>query len=764
MAQSGDFIWLFGENLSETANNNSFYFWDHVVGRDDGIRKYFILRKTPRNVALYESMDQIRRDHVVWRDSLKHLKLYLDADMFFVTLSYRDVRPEQVLGKNLNFRTYSPVVYLQHGTLAIKRMGYTAHSYNNNMFRFIYYNPHIKDVLVDQKQFKDYQLYYGQYHPRYKELVRRTRAREASGNVERQILWFLTWREYLGENRIATDRLIRDIRAVVKNSKLRAHLESSGITLKLCLHPFFDEGKIAVITDHASCELVDVIHPADVDIMDEIVKSEMLITDYSSLGFDFTLLGKPVVLYQPDLESYLCRRELYCSVDELAHHSVTHSASLIDTIVDGPAEVNGFFASRLPSQIDLEYVESGSHIDRMYEYFSAIQRRRISFIGYNFFGVGGTVSATKALAEGLLEKGYAVELLSLKRTGRLIDPPAGLNVKSLYSDRPKRRVERMKRFVFRSKRFFYDIRHDENLKYLIPYAGYGLRRFLRTTRSAVVVSTRESLHAALCAASSPSIKQRAHFFHSSPDVMDQVFPGVVEELRRLPIQRAVFVTEGNRQEIKRHCQYDHYAHYCVIGNALESSRMVARDEITPVEHKNCYRGMYLVRLSDDRINDIANLIGFAEYLRDHSIRDITIDVYGQGDYESRFLDLVYEKGLQEVVIFRGVTRTPSLKLKEYDALVDFSMSHSFGMTYIEGVLNGKMVFCMENPGSREVMEGIPDCFIESHADLVRKMRSLSDTPLEQLQSNYDTLLARYSRAAVADRFLDCLEPDIRMPG
>ena len=25
------FIWLFGENLAETAQNNSFYFWKHVV-------------------------------------------------------------------------------------------------------------------------------------------------------------------------------------------------------------------------------------------------------------------------------------------------------------------------------------------------------------------------------------------------------------------------------------------------------------------------------------------------------------------------------------------------------------------------------------------------------------------------------------------------------------------------------------------------------------------------------------------------------------
>lgn len=37
------FIWLIGENLGETTNNNSFHFWKQIAEYDDNIDKYYIL-------------------------------------------------------------------------------------------------------------------------------------------------------------------------------------------------------------------------------------------------------------------------------------------------------------------------------------------------------------------------------------------------------------------------------------------------------------------------------------------------------------------------------------------------------------------------------------------------------------------------------------------------------------------------------------------------------------------------------------------------
>lgn len=118
----GKFIWLIGENLGNTANNNGFYFWRHTVQIYDDIDKFYILAKTSDNISFYHSLSPELRKWIVWKDSLAHLRLYLKADMLFVTLSFRDVRPEQILWKKYDFKIEAPVVYLQHGTTAIKKL------------------------------------------------------------------------------------------------------------------------------------------------------------------------------------------------------------------------------------------------------------------------------------------------------------------------------------------------------------------------------------------------------------------------------------------------------------------------------------------------------------------------------------------------------------------------------------------------------------------------------------------------------------------
>ena len=43
---------------------------------------------------------------------------------------------------------------------------------------------------------------------------------------------------------------------------------------------------------------IEIVTPQQIDVMDEVAQNSILITDYSSLGFDFTFLGKKVILYR----------------------------------------------------------------------------------------------------------------------------------------------------------------------------------------------------------------------------------------------------------------------------------------------------------------------------------------------------------------------------------------------------------------------------------------------------------------------------------
>lgn len=66
-------------------------------------------------------------------------------------------------------------------------------------------------------------------------------------------------------------------------------------------------------------ESTDIIDATDYDDIQELLLSaDILITDYSSLMFDFSVTGRPVFLYTTDLETY-CEKErkLYFKIDDL---------------------------------------------------------------------------------------------------------------------------------------------------------------------------------------------------------------------------------------------------------------------------------------------------------------------------------------------------------------------------------------------------------------------------------------------------------------
>lgn len=753
------YIWLIGENLGSTHNNNSFYFWREVVNIKDEIDKYLILDDTKENRSFVKELSNEEKKYIVWKNSLKHFKLYFLADMFFVTLSYRDVRPEKYLNKDFNFTTKKPVIYLQHGTIAMKKLGYTHNTYNNNLFRFVYYNKNIKEDLININKMKEYQLYYGEYLPRYKELIRKNELYKNSLNKEKQILWFITWREYFGDN-IPTKVFIRELKYVITNKKLNEYLKKENIKLKVVLHTFFDLKEIEETFDGENSNII-LEYQKNIDVMEEIIKSDLLITDYSSIGFDFSFLKKPVILFQPDLQIYTTKRSLYCSKEELKDNNIEESDELIETIVNKKHEINDFFSKRLPQNIDYNYVKEGKHIKKMYDYFYKLQTNKITFLGYNFFGIGGTVTATMALAEALLEKNYLVELISLKKIKRIGVFPSGLSVNGLYS--PKSKLDKLLSKIIINKSNYGYLNYDPNKELIKPLSVNRLKKLMKNIKSKTVVSTRESLHLELKEATSKNIKNKMYFYHCDAEVFDDIFKGLIKELKKNELEKVVFVTQENKNKFKELYNYEEYAQNLVLGNSIQSNKIIQKEQIDenkkftdelPIKE---YVGIYLLRVNKDRESDINNLIKFGKYLRKNKIENIKINVYGKGNYVKEFIDMIIKERLEKIICYRGYTSDIKGAMKKSDCLLDFSQINSFGMTYIEAILNGKPVFCMKNTGSLEVLKDIPDSYFNSYEELLEKIYNLPNIKIEALRENYDKIYSKYSRDKLGNKFIKFME-------
>lgn len=745
-----NYIWIFGENYGKTANNNSYYLWKKVVGIKDGIEKYLVLENNHENRSKVKMMTEDEKKHILWKDSVKHYEMYREADLLFVTLSYKDVLPEKLYGRKLNLKVDKQLVYLQHGTLGIKKIGYTGHSYRNRMFRFCIYNNSIIDTFKEQNDFKDYQLYYAKYHPRYVELVRQEESQKEKNNI----LWFVTWREYFGNN-TETRIFINYIKKIVNSDKLIQYLKETDTKLRLCVHQFFDESVIKKL-EIKETEYIQVIRQDDTDLITEMAKAKLLITDYSSVGFDFTFLNKPVLLYQPDRNTYLKERETYCTLEELKANSISNTKALIEAIVSGDWRINAFFRERLPKNIDYEYIKAGKHILDIYNYFAEIQRNKVTFIGYDFYRIGGTVNATMALAEGLLEEGYMVSLISLLKHRESQELPYGLNINYLFHSNTKSKYNKLKYWIAKNKEYGY-LKYDGNKKQLHPYVANQLDNLMKTVKTSTLVSTRESLHFWVNSCTSPYVKNKLCFFHTAVKSYDDFFPGLLEQFKNAKFDKCLFVTSNNMNEVRNAIGNDNIKEAFVIGNSLTQNKMINEEEIEPVEKKDEYYAMFFLRMSKDRAGDIHNLIEFGKYLKANSINNITIDVYGKGNYVEDFIDIIDDEDLVDIINYAGFIPNPTELMKHYDCVVDFTKVQTFGMAYIEAVLNGKKLFCMKTDGSAEILKDIPNTYIESYEGLVDMIENISEVSVEELKENYKHVWKQFSRKRITENFLNALD-------
>lgn len=754
-----NFVWLFGENLGETMNNNSWYSFVEIVNDPDfiDIDIYYIAKKTSSNRQCIKSLPQSVRKQIVWRNSQKHKQLYKRADVFFVSLSYCDVLPDSY---DRNNKHPKPTVYLQHGVTAIKRLGYKADTYKNSLFKFVCYSKKEASLLQKENGFRGYQTLICTAMPRWKGLVKLSN-KYSVNNYRGQIFWFITWRDYMNGNYASISNFISGIKEVVTDKKFVNWIGKSNGHITICLHHLFK----TTYTKHILDEISELDHCTirlqnNTDIMDEIAKSSFIITDYSSIGFDATVLNKPVILYQADRARYLIGRRLYIDIYKDMPGAVSTPSELISKIVDPQKAVNPFFKERL-STINREKILDGTYTKGLMKKIAEATRNKITFIGYNFYGTGGTVSATKALAEGLMEQGYMVDLLSLKKTRVGSPTPPGVVIRNLYRG-GKSISSKIKRFV-RFKCCLGSLQLDINASLLIPYIGIALRRYLATTNSSTVVSTRETIHPFLNKTDNPKINNKIYYFHTDPSIINEYYPGIMPILKQCKLENVAFTTQQSMDDYRKMFGFDNYQNFVVTGNTLQSSQMLSQDETmsadtntelakTTSSIENIIRGASLIRMSTDRKDDINRIIQFGKFLKAKNVDDIIIDVYGKGNYRDEFIDDIDRNGVGQYIRYAGATNNPYSVIRKKDFVVDFAKSHSFGMSYIEAILNGKICFATKNNGSDDVLAGMPECIYSSWNDLLNKIQSVPEGTREQAYLRYKTINEKYGRQAVASRF------------
>lgn len=88
--------------------------------------------------------------------------------------------------------------------------------------------------------------------------------------------------------------------------------------------------------------LTDRFIPADIDANELLSITDVLVSDYSSIYFDFLAAKKPIIFYIPDLEEYKEQRGLYFGIEKLPGPIAENLGELGKLLEDIPAAMNPF--------------------------------------------------------------------------------------------------------------------------------------------------------------------------------------------------------------------------------------------------------------------------------------------------------------------------------------------------------------------------------------------------------------------------------------
>ena len=276
-------IWMFMDRR-ESADDNAEHLYRYCSNIDDGIEKYFTLSKDSKDFKrLSSSLENITPFY-----SIKQRILYLFSDM--IISSHPD---EFVLnpfwGKNSKLYSgliNSKKIFLQHG-ITKDNVSLWLRKYDKNLDMLVTVSEREAQSFLDYEYNYDKEVIKVLGFPRFDNL----------NNVadKKQILIMPTWRrsiDHLKDEQIIKSLYFQKMNSLFNNERLIKLAQVNGYDIIIKPHPkimdiieLFDTNDYVYIDKTSSYQ-------------DLFNNSSLLITDYSSVAFDFAYIKKPVIYYQ----------------------------------------------------------------------------------------------------------------------------------------------------------------------------------------------------------------------------------------------------------------------------------------------------------------------------------------------------------------------------------------------------------------------------------------------------------------------------------
>ncbi|MBQ6268069.1 MAG: CDP-glycerol glycerophosphotransferase family protein [Clostridia bacterium] len=324
-------IWIVAERGTD-ARDNGFHMFRYLRENDPSRAVYYIISADSadrKNVEPY--------GNIIDYGSLKHYLFFIAAKVHIST-HVMGTSPDRSFytHKRSRIRLPGKTVFLQHGVIQCN-------------LKQLYADKTRLDLFIcgaaPEYDYVKATFGYRNNEVRYTGLARYDQLHDFE--TKKQILIMPTWRKSLRARRASGDApadsvFVRRWNALLKNEKLLNAAERAGVTILFYPHIELQRDPDLFSSPDPRVIIADFAH---YDVQTLLKESALLITDYSSVHFDFGYMKKPVVYYQFDPEDFYSRHYApgYFDHRTMGFGEVTDDeAALVDLVID--AMENGFSA------------------------------------------------------------------------------------------------------------------------------------------------------------------------------------------------------------------------------------------------------------------------------------------------------------------------------------------------------------------------------------------------------------------------------------
>ncbi|GAB3063725.1 CDP-glycerol glycerophosphotransferase family protein [Salinicoccus sesuvii] len=308
-------IWLLGERY-DTAQDNGYAMFNWLKENTD-IEAYYVIEDTAEDYKKIET-----EKNVLAFGSKAHFDIAFRAGVLLGTHDLENLMPYKTAQGFFHYED-TIKIFLQHGVLGRKPVEYHRQYYELPFDLFIVSSEAEKQEVVMETM---------GYHENEVAVTGLARFDLLPhDNTPRDILLMPTWRDWINtDEAFLESEYYARYHSLIHNSRLNQLLEDYGVYLNFYPHyraqSYFNNEHLD-LRSH-----IRFIKLGQQTVQDLLIKHALLITDFSSVSFDFTLMNKPVAYYHFDAGRFFRHGSLRPIPETFIGDIAKNEEALIDAI------------------------------------------------------------------------------------------------------------------------------------------------------------------------------------------------------------------------------------------------------------------------------------------------------------------------------------------------------------------------------------------------------------------------------------------------